>query len=1026
MTGCSRLEIDASGPWEAALRHRRLMAGCESSRPRQRADHRASHCPQAARSASGDPVVDPDPAKSSHWGDVAFPAPLRERARGIAPHRAFATPIKSDGCRSIGAGKRAAINHKDEVTVIYFYCTEQDTSNASFHRGTLFEELLRIYLRGSGFEVDVQRRKTSSLEYDLHGRHRVDDRPLIGEAKAHTETIGGKEVSAFVGKALPFLVQSPPYSAIFLSISSLSPEAEDYLRNLHATTSFRLSVKCGSELESHIREVLQLPTLDQAKTATRELVPVASTQSIVHTNRGTFIAVVGAGQEGAFDDRFALVSSSGSTVGDQALLQMLRTNLPALQELEAVREKAASSINIPAREIPSGLITAVDWLDYRRPAGAAHFVGRAKEIQRAGELVGGRGAGLVLELKARSGVGKSSLLSVLAHQWATAGHRVELHDARDVQSGEDVLKLIQRFVGPNERLTSFEEANNAIGRMSGNLSGKHAVFMVDQFESTFLAPEVYTAYEYLALCIARGQWPVSMLFSRKDDLLTTHDDMFVSLDRLRGVSESISLEDFSQAEAQALIQNAAAGVAIKISPKVLTQVLEFAQGFPWLLKRTLAHVFTISASGTSQTELLSSGLHLSDLFEEELAELDEHERGYLTRVAAVLPATYHALARRFDDDPFLRPMLEKLTHRKLLRFSAGTYDTYNDVFKDFLLYERMPEQGQSELLRIGLVSVMQAFRAVGGDKRLEPGELAEKWDKPLTGVYNVLRDMRLAGLVVRTQSGWEVPDVVRQYEHQGRLGEFVRQSVLRNRIAAAFIVDLEKSGKMSRSDAALWLRDRFPFVSVRDEVWHQYATTLSDWLARLNLAEISSDFVSPWRGNADAAKELGNLAVSGRGARPKKAVFVPSTNWVTVCSVWKLIAKGAGDGMNLRRGEHAARQDLLKLDAITEEAGKRFRVREDFLQFEARVRALLETEPYASFWAHVKRGDGFEIAARALASMEDLAPGTRDWLCKKLSNWGRQFELLPRGFRAASKPRRLAAQQASLRLELESEGPPNS
>ncbi|MFC3935848.1 hypothetical protein ACFOW3_14610, partial [Acidovorax facilis] len=413
--------------------------------------------------------------------------------------------------------------------MIYFYSTAQDSSNASFHRGMLFEELLRTYLRGSGFEVDINRRKTSSLEYDLHGRHDVDNHPLIGEAKAHTETIGGKEVSAFVGKALPFLVQTPPYSAVFLSISSLSPEAEDYLRNLHEKTSFRLSVKCGSELESHIREVLKLPTVDGAKSTTKELVPFASTQSIVHTNRGTFIAVVGSGQEGAFDDRFALVGSSGSTVSDQSLLQMLRTSLPALQELEAVWEKSAPlNINIPAREIPSGLITAVDWLDYRRPAGFAHFVGRKDKIQRAGALVSGQGTGLVVELKARSGVGKSSLLSVLAHQWSTAGHRVELHDARDVQSGEDVLKLIQRFVGPSYKLASFEEANDAIARMSENLADKHAVFIVDQFESTFLAPEVYTAYEYLALCIARGSWPVSMLFSRKDDLLTTHDDMLVS------------------------------------------------------------------------------------------------------------------------------------------------------------------------------------------------------------------------------------------------------------------------------------------------------------------------------------------------------------------------------------------------------------------------------------------------------------------------------------------------------------------
>lgn len=904
--------------------------------------------------------------------------------------------------------------------MIYFYSTEQEASNASFYRGQLCEELLRAYLRASGYAIDVQRRKASSLEYDLHGHHRVDGRPLIGEAKAHTETIAGKEVSAFVGKVLPYLVQVPPYSAVFLSVSSLSPEADDYLRNLHATTSFRLSVKCGAELENDIREVLRLPAAANVDAVTRELVPSQSTQSIVYTDRGTYIAVVGAGQEGAFDDRFALVAMSGRAVSDLRLLELLRTHLPALQELEAVSAAAADTTSvIPPREIPSGLITAVDWLDYRRPAGLAYFVGRQKEIERAGESVQTRPAGSVLEVKARSGVGKSSLLSVLAEGWADAGHRVELHDARDVQSSEDVLKLIQRFVGDGARIRSFEDAGAALERMSAALAERRAVFMVDQFESTFQSPEVYTAYEYLALCIARGRWPISMIFSRKDDLLTTHDEMMVNLDRLRGVAESVSLEDFSQAEAKSLIQSAAVAATAKLSPKVLTQVLEFAQGFPWLLKRTLAHVFSVSASGISQTELLSSGLHLSDLFEEELAELDEQERGYLTRVAAVLPATYQALARRFDDDPFLRPMLEKLTHRKLLRFSAGTYDTYNDVFKDFLLYERMPEQGQSELLRIGLVSVMKAFRALGGIKRLDPVELAKTWDKTITGVYNVLRDMRLAGLVVKSASGWEVPDVARQYEHQNRLGEFVRQSVLRNHIVAAFIVELEKSGGMTRQEAALWLRARFPFVTVRDDVWHQYATTLSDWLVRLNLAEFGSDSVNPWRGNAEAARELGNLAVSGRGSRPKNASFVPSTDWVTVCSVWQLVSEGKGDGMNLRRGEHAARQDLLKLEAITEEAGKRFRVREDFTHFEARVRNLFASDPYMQFWTSVKAGKGFEVAASSLASMESLSPGTRDWLCKKLANWGRSLGYLPKGFRISSKPQASSKQNA---LSLLSEG----
>jgi hypothetical protein len=329
--------------------------------------------------------------------------------------------------------------------MIYFYSTEQDASNASFYRGTLFEDLLRSYLRRSGYEVDVSRRKTASLEYDLHGRHTVDNRPLIGEAKAHTETIGGKEVAAFVGKALPFLVQEPPYSAIFLSVSALSPEAEDYLRHLRGSTRFTVSVRCGIDLEAHIREVLTFPQDAMALAATRDAIPVPSSQSILHTNRGTFIAVVGAGTEGAFDDRFALVTQSNTAVSEVQFLQEVRSALPALQELEPIAggtlPVGAPPSSIPRRDIPHGLITAADWLDYRKPAGSSFFVGRVDQLLKADDLASSATQGLVLEVKARSGVGKSSLLAVMAENFKANGHRVELHDARDVQSGEDVMRL---------------------------------------------------------------------------------------------------------------------------------------------------------------------------------------------------------------------------------------------------------------------------------------------------------------------------------------------------------------------------------------------------------------------------------------------------------------------------------------------------------------------------------------------------------------------------------------------------------
>ena len=96
----------------------------------------------------------------------------------------------------------------------------------------------------------------------------------------------------------------------------------------------------------------------------------------------------------------------------------------------------------------------------------------------------------------------------------------ELHDARDVQSANDVLALVQRFARPSRRIQSFEDVTPALKELSCRLNGSYGIFMVDQFESTFQSAEVYCAYEYVALCISRESRGLIMVFSRKDDLLT--------------------------------------------------------------------------------------------------------------------------------------------------------------------------------------------------------------------------------------------------------------------------------------------------------------------------------------------------------------------------------------------------------------------------------------------------------------------------------------------------------------------------
>lgn len=323
----------------------------------------------------------------------------------------------------------------------------------------------------------------------------------------------------------------------------------------------------------------------------------------------------------------------------------------------------------------------------------------------------------------------------------------------------------------------------------------------------------------------------------------------------------------------------------------------------------------------------------------------------MTRLAGVLPATYQALAIRFEDDPFLRGMLEKLTSRRLLRFSAGTYDTYNDVFKDFLLYERLPERAESQIFRIGIGPVMQAFRSLKGQNKINPDEFGQVLGrKSRGGIYNTLRELRIAGLIVKSASDWSVPDVVRHYEHQGRLGEFVRQSVLKNRIVSEFIGQLEHKGQISKQDVPRILKQHFLFVDAKNSVWDGYARTFLDWLYKLHLVDLTDSQVLPaHEDKEEIVQKLGNLNCSGRSPIISKEVFIPTRSWGVAARVLQEAQKTPLEPADLTSSDNSAVYDLMKLGALKRESSV-YVPQLSMEELESKVEAMFAREPYTEYW----------------------------------------------------------------------------
>jgi hypothetical protein len=153
--------------------------------------------------------------------------------------------------------------------MLFFYHPDQTPDNQNYHKGKLFERVLKSYLEKLGYEVEL-RQKRNSLEYDLVGKARLGEIPLIGEAKAHGRSIAGQDLSSFVGKIYPFHSKDRRTIGVYLSTSALTPEADDFRGSLEST-ELNLKVRTGDELLSDISRELGLPREETIREATVKL-----------------------------------------------------------------------------------------------------------------------------------------------------------------------------------------------------------------------------------------------------------------------------------------------------------------------------------------------------------------------------------------------------------------------------------------------------------------------------------------------------------------------------------------------------------------------------------------------------------------------------------------------------------------------------------------------------------------------------------------------------------------------------------
>lgn len=764
-----------------------------------------------------------------------------------------------------------------------FFHKDQSENNIKYFKGKLFEELLQNLLKELGYDVKI-RQKKNSLEYDIEGCNMITSEKLIAEAKAHGVTIPGKDIAAFMGKLVPLGIMEKKVCGLFISVSAFTPEAEDYFRTLHFVN---LKKYCGDDLHSLICKKMKLPETEILLKSIPNNYSFV-TGYILTTDSGYFKLLICRSAGSGTPNCFIVFDDKGSIVTDMVFLVKIKGAISELQDLEPIKNKC-QKLEPQGRIIELGLQLSTDWTDYKLPASPKYFVGRATIISAVDREIANNTSTLV-QIKSRSGVGKSSLLAFLEDKYKKQNHVVDLHDSRDIKSTLDIFLLVQRFTRSNQIAKDFREVHDQINCFVKTLK-KKSLFFVDQFESTFNRKDIFDAYENLFSLLTRYSDKIVVILARKNDQLTTFDETEISLERINAQSTSITLKDFDKDEAIQLIKKIVKACGSNIDKEVLAYVIEFSQGFPWLIKRTMAHILKQLNTGTSQSDLIADGLKLDDLFNEELEGLDEVQLDYLTRIIQVLPANYNQLHKVFDEDPLLTKMLDILTKTRLIRLSGSTYDTYNDVLKEYILYKKLPQFKQKNLHRISAYAVIRNFIKIQEYKILDIDLIQNKSNTTKGTVFNIIREWKILNLIESTETGWKIPQIVLDVIKQGRLGDYLRRELAKNDAVSSILNSLSQGSKVTTDMIPELLVKEFPFVDASEDTWSIYAKALLSWMQILMLIDIEKDSGElriPSKSRIEIVNELGNLTnIKTGGRRGKLNFFMPNHRFSLVLTFLK-------------------------------------------------------------------------------------------------------------------------------------------
>ncbi|MBB1293398.1 restriction endonuclease [Pseudoalteromonas sp. SR41-4] len=643
--------------------------------------------------------------------------------------------------------------------------------NKGHERGAFFEKLANTIFTTQRYKVSGNIQFTGR-EFDLHCEHmdRSNERCLV-ECKAK-QSLSSDEIKKFVFSASfdKFDFGYFLYTRSFeRQVGGLIKEiqADDRYKNLYfwnAEKVIELLVASGSVADF----VLNEKTLNVSKVI------------LLYSYKGIYWVPILS--SGTVPTHFSVLHGNDlSGLEDDALVHEIQDYIDEIQSLEVYQPRPLSNekneivsrnLEIPDMETVTEIQSSDSWDDYK-PASLKYFVGRKRQKDKIfgflndvkNDEIGKR----VFYIDGKSGWGKSSLMSDLRERCRNQHYRKKylssVIDSRSANSNNFLplaYELIinkavkEKFIPEKYSDIKIPSAFDILGdKLSQELAewleneSRVLVLIFDQFEDVFRKEGVFKSFYKFLLDINNLKSNIILGFSWKSEVnIPIENEAYHLWQQSRDHAFKITLDEFDSSESKSIIKQLEKDISEKFDIDFVRKVVDNSQGYPWLVKKLCIHIKKKVTQGLKVDDLYEQDFHVESLFQSDLEELSTDEVKAL-RFIAKRAFDDQALDITELDEVVKSETVQHLIHKRFVIKSGTKYNIYWDIFRDYLVQDKIPPIGETYLIRQPVNSVYEAFLAFAHGENLSIEEFMDKNTSSGAegAALNKLRELRSIGLV---------------------------------------------------------------------------------------------------------------------------------------------------------------------------------------------------------------------------------------------------------------------------------------